>query len=283
MKLIDLSAVRAGLTYSAGHGRIVLLAALIYALAYAIESLTAFRLATGEGPLWHWIVAMMIGFVAIIPALAAFVRIGLGQPARLAAGDDERRLLGVMALIWVLLFTVLGTAGLAVMFMFTALAVINVDVNAQPPEGLVDIYALFGAGEWVVAVILLAAFAGFSLWFVSRLAISLPATLESGRVRVLSIWPASSGHWIEIGLSLLAAAAPGLLILIGFNYLAASLTGVWPGAPWAGVDGMAASVILVTLLGALHGVLKIALAAAPACVALGTLYVKYRSEPRLGD
>ncbi|MBI1264931.1 MAG: hypothetical protein GC187_09380 [Alphaproteobacteria bacterium] len=280
MKLIDMSAVHTGLTRAARHGRIALVAALIYALAYALESLTAFRLATGEGPLSHWLLAMLIGFVAITPALAAFVRIGLGQAARLAAGDDERRLLGVMALIWVLLFTVLGTAGLAVMFMFTALAVINVDVNAQPPEGLVDIYALFGAGEWVVAMVLLAAFAGFSLWFVSRLAISLPATLESGRVRVLSIWPASSGHWIEISLTLLAAAAPGLLILTGFNYLAASLTGVWPGAPWAGGDGMGASAILVTLLGALHGFLKIALAAAPACVALGALYLKYRPEPR---
>lgn len=277
MKLIDISAARTGLASVLRHGRIVILAALIYALAYGLESLTAFRLAAGDGALWQWLGAMLIGFAATVPALAAFGRIGLGQPGRLAAGDDERRVLGVMALIWVLLFTVLGTAGLAVMFMFTALAVINVDVGAEPPAGMVDIYALFGAGEWVVAGLLLAAFTGFSLWLVARLAVSLPATLDSGRVRVLSIWPVSSRRWIEISLTLLAAAAPGVVILIVFNLLVQAMFGIWPGAAHLGAE--TGSLAAVTLLGAVHGGLKLALVIAPGAVALGALYIKFPSEP----
>lgn len=276
MSLIDISAARTGLFSLMRHGRIALLAAAIYALAYGLESLTAFRLAAGDGALWHWLGAMVIGFAATVPALAAFARIGLGQAARLAAGDDERRVLGVMALIWVLLFTVLGTAGLAVMFMFTALAVINVDVGAEPPAGMVDIYALFGAGEWLVAAVLLVAFTGFSLWLVARLAVSLPATLESGRVRVLSIWPASSERWVEIALTLLAAAAPGVAILIVFNLLVQAAFGIWPGASHLGAE--AGSLLVVTLLGAVHGALKLALVIAPGAAALGALYIKLPSD-----
>lgn len=276
MKLIDISAARTGLDSVVRHGPLALAAAAIYALAYALESLTAFRLAAGDGPLWHWLGAMLIGFAATVPALAAFGRIGLGMPARLAAGDDERRVMGVMALIWVLLFTVLGTAGLAVMFMFTALAVINVDVNAEPPAGMVDIYALFGTGEWIVAGALLAAFTGFSLWFVARLSVSLPATLASGRVRVLSIWPASSQRWVHIALTLLAAAAPGAAILVLLNLAAHALFGVWPGASHLGAE--TGSMLAVTMLGALHGVLKLALVIAPGAAALGALYIKLPSD-----
>ena len=276
MTLIDISAARTGLFSVMRHGRIALLAAAIYALAYGLESLTAFRLAAGEGPLWHWLGAMLIGFAATIPALAAFGRIGLGQAGRLAAGDDERRVLGVMALIWVLLFTVLGTAGLAVMFMFTALAVINVDVGAEPPAGMVDIYALFGAGEWIVAAVLLAAFTGFSLWFVARLSVSLPATLASGRVRVLSIWTASSQRWVHIALTLLAAAAPGAAILVLLNIAAHAIFGIWPGASHLGAE--TGSLLAVTLVGALHGALKLALVIAPGAAALGALYIKLPSD-----
>lgn len=278
MTLIDMNAARAGLSLTLRYARLALLAGLIYALAYALEAVTAARLASGAGPLWHWLAAMLVGFAAVVPAIAAFVRIGLGQPARLAAGDDERRLLGVMALIWVLLFTVLGTAGLALMFMITALAVINVDVTAEPPSGPVDIYAQFGTGEWLVASVLIAAFAGFSLWFAARLALSLPSTLDSARVRVLSIWPVSSGRWIEIALTLLAAAAPGLAILMALNVAAAAVTGVWPGAAYTDAMEAPAPLLVVAALGGLHGLFKIALAAAPACAALGVLYVKYRSD-----
>ncbi|WBQ13888.1 hypothetical protein L2D00_04190 [Hyphomonadaceae bacterium BL14] len=276
MNLIDLPSARTGIVSVLRHGRIALVAAAIYALAYALESLTAFRLAAGEAPLWQWLGAMVIGFVATVPALAAFGRIGLEQAGRLAVGDDERRVLGVMALIWVLLFTVLGTAGLALMFMLTALAVINVDVAAEPPAGMVDIYALFGIGEWIVAGFLLIAFVGFSLWLVARLAVSLPATLHSGRVRVLSIWPVSSKRWIEISLTLLAAAAPGVAILIAFNLTAQALFGVWPGAAHLGAG--AGSLAAVTLLGAIHGALKLALVIAPGAVALGALYIKFPSD-----
>lgn len=276
MKLIDISAVHTGLASVLRHGPLALAAAAIYALAYALESLTAFRLAAGDGPLWHWLGAILIGFAAAVPALAAFARIGLGQSARLAAGDDERRVLGVMALIWVLLFTVLGTAGLAVMFMFTALAVINVDVNAEPPAGMVDIYALFGTGEWIVAALLLAAFAGFSLWFIARLSVSVPATLASGRVRVLSIWPASSQRWVHIALTLLAAAAPGAAILLLLNLAAHALFGVWPGASHLGAE--TGSLLASTLLGGLHGGLKLALVIAPGAAALGALYIKLPSD-----
>ncbi|KAA5804716.1 hypothetical protein F1654_01560 [Alkalicaulis satelles] len=281
MKLLDMTSARTGLALTVRHARLALLAGGVYALAYALEAVTAARLSAAEGPLWHWLLAMLAGFVAVIPAAAAFVRLGLGQGARLSLGQDERRLLGVMALIWVLLFTVLGTAGLALMFMITALAVINVDVTAQPPAGPVDIFALFGTGEWIVAIVIMAAFAGFSLWFAARLAFSLPSTVDSARIRVLSIWPASSGRWVEIGLTLLAAAAPGLVILIAWNAAAASLTGIWPGLPYQGAEGEAAPLALIAGLGALHGLLKIALAAAPACAALGALYVKYQSDSPL--
>jgi len=148
-------------------------------------------------------------------------------------------------------------------------------VQTLPPEWW-TIYALFGAGEWIVAAVLLIAFTGFSLWPVARLAVSLPATLASARVRVLSIWPVSSSRWIEITLTLLLAAAPGLVILLVFNAAAHAAFGVWPGAAHLGAEG--GSLMAATVLGAAHGAVKLALVIAPGAVAMGALFMKFPSD-----
>lgn len=280
MKIIDMSAVRAAWRFPLDHAGPVALGALLYAPVFAAQSVwsaqaTAFT--PGAAPLA--ILAALAGLAIFVVSLAAWGRLALGMEAggllghRL--GADERRLGIAALLILVLTFTVLGTAFLTMAFMIAALALINVDPDAPAPEGRIDIFALLGPGETAVAAVIFAVFALFSLWFFLRLALCYPATLASGRLQVLTAWPLSGqGRALSVLLTVVAACAPGVLILAAFNGLSEALIGAWPASASSALD---ARVITTDLLAfgfasAVHGALKIALVGAPAASALCALY-----------
>ena len=177
MNLTDLSAVRAAWRFLTDHPAPVGFAAVLYAPVFSAQSVWSAQAAVaapGAAPLA--ILAALIGLAVFVVSLAAWGRLALhGDGAGLFAhrlGADERRMGVVTLLLLVLTFTVLGTAFLAVAFMIAALALINVDAGAPAPEGRIDVFAMFGPGEMTVAVIVIGAFALFSLWFFLRLALA---------------------------------------------------------------------------------------------------------------
>jgi hypothetical protein len=278
--------VRAAWRFIIDHPGPVAFAALLYAPVFAAQSVWSAEAAVGApGAAPLAILAALIGLAVFVVSLAAWGRVALhGDGAGLFAhrlGADERRMGVVALLLLVLTFTVLGTAFLAVAFMIAALALINVDPDAPAPEGRIDIFAMFGPGETVVAVIVITAFALFSLWFFLRLALAYPATMALGRVQVLTAWPLSRGlRAAQMLTGTLVACAPGLLILAALNLISNAVLGAWPLSAASATQGDAVDVSLTAfaLVSAIHGALKIALIGAPTAIVLCRIHDRAAQE-----
>ncbi len=288
MTLIDTQAIRRAWRFPLDNPAIVIAAAVLYGIVFAAQSWFTARVEAGDAgaaPL-----GLAAGFAALfvfVLAMAAWARAAFGQSPKgvfgLTIGGDEGRLAWSAFLVLILSLTVLGTAFLAVAFMIAALALINVDPGAPPPaEGEVDLFAMFGAGEMAVATVIFVVFAVFSLWFFLRLAMAYPATMESGRIKILSVWPLSGrGRSLRILSTVLAASSPGILVLALFNLAAAALFDVYPASAQsaAGEDGgLLIAAPLFWTLAVTYGVGKVALVGAPACSALCALYENLTAE-----
>lgn len=283
MTLIDPRTLAAAFRFPFENARLVASGAVAYGAVFAVQTLATAHAAMGA----DWgapaaLAAILAAFAIFVVALAAWGRAALGRTgAALRIGGDELRLLHVSILVLILLVTVLGTAFLALAFMLAGLALINVDASAEPPEGFVNIFALYGTGEMIVAIVLGAVFTLFSLWFFLRLALAYPATLDHGRVQVLTAWPLSGQRRAgEMIVALVVCAAPGVAALILFNALCDAALGAWPGAAQslAGEAGFVANPALFALAAFLYGAMKLAFVAAPVAAVLCALYVKYRTE-----
>ncbi len=291
--MIDIPAIRRALLFVPAHFQSVLAGAALYALIFAFQSY--FTALTGAGDVGAAPIAFgfaVLAFFAFVLAMASWGRAALGQARAgvlgLALGPDEGRLSWAAFLILVLSLTVLGTAFLAVAFMIAALALINVDPNAPPPEaGQVDLFGLFGLGEWVVTIVIFAVFGLFSLWFFLRLAMAYPATLDARRIQIMTVWPLSGkGRSVRILTTVLGAALPGVLVLWLFNAAFAALTGVFPAAAQsASGQGGALLVSAPLFLGMafVYGIGKAALVGAPVCAALCALYQDLSEKPPTAD
>lgn len=288
MMLIDLPAVRRALQYPVTSAPAVLAGAGLYAAVFAFQSYFTARAGAGDaGAAPLGLVLGLVALAAFVLAMASWGRVALGKPngpwLGLALGGDEARLGWATVLILILSLTVLGTAFLAVAFMIAALALINVDPEAPAPEGDVDLFAMLGTGEMITAGVIFTVFALFSLWFFLRLAMAYPATLDSGRIQIMSIWPLSGqGRSVQILTTVLAAALPGVVLLGLFNLAAAGVIGVYPASAQSGageLGTLSVSAPLFLALAFVYGFGKAALVGAPVCVALCALYQNLRAAP----
>ena len=249
-----------------------------YAVLFAIQSALTAAAAGGWGPGAPLAFAMiLLAFAAFIPALSAWTRAELGEGAGFGWGEGETRLILVVLLVLALLFTVVGTALLMLAFMLGALAIIGAQREGmtEPPEGFVNIFALFGTGEWIVAGLLIAAFTGFNVWLFARLALSVPATIARGRVQVLAAWPLSGGRVVEMIILTLIAAAPGLAILAMFNLASEAAFGFLPASASSAADASPAAFAAVSLV---YGFAKMIALGAPLAALFARLFRIYDAE-----
>lgn len=274
MTIIDLSAVRAGWRFVMQNPVPVAAGAGLFALLSAVQT-TLWASGGVEFPAARPLAMLVaaLAFVAFIMALAAWGRMMYGRGGTgvlgLQLGGDEGRLALVVLLVLILIFTVVGTAFIALTFMIAALALINVPDGAPQPEQGEELLAqLMGPSEWTVAAIIIAVFAFFSAWFVLRLVLAYPATMKSQSVQVLTAWPASAnGRAITIGASMLATALPGAVIVLAISFILVGLTaGDKPG--------------VVSFIGsAVSGFALMALVSAPVSATLCALYERAPSPP----
>ena len=286
MKLIDLRAVGAAYRFVLDNPTSVRAAAWLYGVVFSVQSLlTAYAHAYAPGAAPGMILFMIAAFGAFVVGWASLGRQALGLPQKgfhgLTLGGDEGRLAWALFLVLLLLTIILMTAGVAMAFMIAGLAFTDMDPGAPQPEGYVNLFELMGPGALAVSVVLVTVFVLFSLWLITRLALTAPATLNERAVRVLSIWPLSRARSIEITLTSLASLAPGVLTLAVFNAICLALLGAGPviAQSAAGEAGqLTVSPVLMLLISALYGAGKIALLAAPLIAALSALYHKYAAE-----
>ncbi|HWA59919.1 MAG TPA: hypothetical protein VG939_01020, partial [Caulobacteraceae bacterium] len=163
------------------------------------------------------LIALAGAFIWICQAQAACYRLALGRPAPGLAGArvtaDVTRLIAVgvlqavlMAILAALVFVVVGAVAYGV---------------ASPGKGFVGAEpgtwraAMGPTGEAIVATVG-AAGLGFLAWARARLAFGAAATVDLGKVQVLSAWPLTRGRVLAVLLAALAAGAPtiGVLALV---------------------------------------------------------------------
>ena len=254
-----------------------------YAVLFAVQSGLTASAAGGWGPGAPLaFVTILIAFAAFIPALSAWTRAELGVPAGYGWSKGETRLILVVLLVLALLFTVVGTALLMLAFMLGALAIIGAQRTGmtEAPEGFVNIFALFGTGEWIVAIVLIAAFAGFNIWLFARLALSVPATLARDQVQVLAAWPLSAGRVIQMIILTVIAAAPGLALLTAFNFASAAAFGFFPASSSSAVGPDGARALGFAAVSFVYGLLKMAALGAPLAALFARLFQVYDGETR---
>lgn len=279
MTLIHTDALKDGFALLLRHPRAVLAASGVCAVIAALEALV-FSLTGEAGPgLIGVTLLVILGFHAWVIAAVLVTRPALGLPGGPVTqrARDVSRLVLVAGLTVILVLTVLGTAFVVLAFMLGALAILGAERTGltEPPEGFVNIFALFNTTEWIIAVALIAVWGAFALSFISRLLPAIPATLERGRVQLLSAWPILQGRGLGGFLTGTLAILPGLIILVGFAFLVESATGYNPA------QGVRADGLHPAGIAALRAVLvggSVALVLAPLLGVHARLYMKFASQ-----
>lgn len=279
MTLIHTDALKDGFALLLRHPGAVLAASGVCAVIAALEALV-FSLTGEAGPgLIGVTLLFILGFHAWVIAAVLVTRPALGLPGGPVTdrARDVSRLVLVAGLTVILVLTVLGTAFVMLAFMLGALAILGAERTGltEPPEGFVNIFALFNTTEWIIAVALIAVWGAFALWFISRLLPAIPATLERGRVQLLSAWPILQGRGLGGFLTGTLAILPGLIVLVGFAFLVESATGYNPaqGVRADGVHPAAIATLRAVLVGG-----SVALVLAPLLGVHARLYMKFASQ-----
>ncbi|MGY6660943.1 MAG: hypothetical protein ACXIVO_01345 [Glycocaulis sp.] len=279
MKLIHADALQDGLALILRHPRAVLAASALCAGIAALEALV-FSLTGEAGPgLIGVTLLFILGFHAWVIAAVLVTRPALG----LAEGDiqdrvrDVSRLVLVAGLTLVLVLTVLGTAFVMLAFMLGALAILGAERTGltEPPEGFVNIFALFSTAEWIIAVALITVFSGFGLWFISRLLPGIPATLARGKVQLLAAWPILQGRGLGGFITGTLAVLPGIVLLVAFAFLVESVTGYNPaqGVRADGLNPLGIALLRAVLVGG-----SVAFVLTPLLGVHARLYMKFTSQ-----
>jgi len=267
--------------------RPVLAGALIYGVIFAVQTLATAYAAAGAG--WGAPTAfalILVGFAVFVVALSSWGRTAIhDQTGGLSFGPDERRLLWVAFLVVLLVGIVVMTAAFLAFCIVLGASMVAISRQGygEPPATAVDTFALLNTAEWSTVWLTAIVFVGFSLWFFARLAMAYPATVDQRKVQVLTAWPFSGKRRaLEIALTLVLAAAPGVTLLVMFNLLSDAVLGAWPGAAQtavaAGADALSVNPVLFGFAALIYGAGKLVLVAAPCAAALCALYIKYRTE-----
>lgn len=193
----------------------------VYQRAYA-DPLTWGAVAAGLTAVWLVCAMVPGGFiltsVAVIAALIILMKKidnpGQGLRSHVNVGQPLVRLLIVGLLLVILIATVMGTALVALAFLFAAFAMVALDRSGveNQPEGVNDAFALFGPTEWLVASPFFIAFGLLAIWILARTFLSFPASFRNEKIQVLSIWPLTSAHLSEIVTAWVQVLLPGLFV-----------------------------------------------------------------------
>ncbi len=231
------------------HPAAVFAPAAVYALLHALQDFVA-----GEGAARQAsaLVLSFAGLAVIVLAVTAWLRAAFGAPRAAGPAGVSLDRTAVQVAIALVLAALLAVTTAAIGFFGVLLLVGGMTIAARDragllaedaPNELVNVFEYFTLFERAVSLGAMALWLVLSLWLAARLTPALPATFADGRVRVLSIWPASRGR------------APAIV--------AASLLAALPGGVLVWLLGLTAPVAGPILSGALQGFAGVAFIAAP--------------------
>jgi len=231
---------------------LVIAPALIYAALHAVQDLVG--TASGAAAQFSGLLVGFAGLIVIVLAVTAWLRDRFEQPQPagplpFALGDQEVQVAVSLLLTGLLAVSVAVLGFFGVLLLVGGMMIAARDREGQlaepAPEELVNILEYFNMFERLVTFGAMGLWLILTLWLTARLTPALPATIASGRVRVLSIWPASSGRAPGVVLASLVTAAPGGALVWALGLTAPVLGAIAAGAlqAFAGIALMAAPLI----------------------------------------
>ena len=142
--------------------------------------------------------------------------------------SHARRMAIIILLLVILFGTILGTALVALSFMFSALAMIGMSREGleSMPDGLTNAFVFFGPAEWAIAAVLSGGFAWLAVWLVARTSMAIPASFALGQIKVLSVWPLTWHRVSEVISALVLVTGSGVLIQLVLVWLRIQTSGL---------------------------------------------------------
>jgi len=232
-----LRSVAAAYAFLISHWHRALLAAAPYTVAY-VAQLVMLRVVEADGGQNSTLMSISLGLsvVTVIASLAlsaSMLRMAVKGDYSgrfgLKLGEDEWRMFLVSLLVFLLTVLVF-----VMIFMFWAVFFSMIATGALERAGIDPEASGFELGEAVsymtgadwAAVVATGALGGFLMaWLSARLVLAYPATIDKGKVLVLTVWPLSNGMAWRIALALLLTAIPLIAVEIGVYELIAALSG----------------------------------------------------------
>ena len=215
-----------------------LVVTLPLALATVWNSVLAAQVYRADAkPFDLYILSLLVLVLVAIPVHAALLRRALngtvGPAFGVRIGGDEGHLAIVALLLGILVFTVLGAAGLGLVAVIAGLDLAaRAGADAPPIDSeVVDavmpmLGEYFGTGEWIAAGVAIAVFSIFAIWFLSRLSLAYAATIARGKIQALSSFALTRGRWIAVAIILVAALLPGMALRYGLEAMVSASLGL---------------------------------------------------------
>jgi len=172
-----------------------------------------------DKPFGLFLLALIFASLSLlIPKAVLMRRAGLAVVNTEARGSlirDIRRYAIVWLLLFILGFTVLGSAGFALIAMLAALDLAaRSEANAPAIDSdaadtaLPQLGEYFGQTEWVIAALVIAGFGFFAAWFQARLSLAYAMTTARQAVHALSSFALTRGRWMAAFIAFFVASIP---------------------------------------------------------------------------
>lgn len=228
--------VAAAYAFLISHWHRAMLAAAPYTVAYIAQLLLLRVVGQGGGETGLEAGVLLLSVVTVIASLAlsaSMLRMAvLGDYSGrfgLKLGRDEWRIFLVSLLVFALTVLVF-----VMVFMFWGVVFSMIASGALEREGidpeasgfdLVQAASYMTTADWGAVIVTGGLVVFMMAWLSARLVMAYPATIDKGRVLVLSVWPLSNGMAWRIALALLLTAIPLVAIEIGLYELLTLVTG----------------------------------------------------------
>lgn len=228
--------VAAGYAFLISHWHRAMLAAAPYTVAYIAQLLLLRLVGQGQSSAGLEMLILVLSVVTVIASLAlsaSMLRMAvLGDYSGkfgLKVGRDEWRLFLVSILVLALTVLVF-----IMVFMFWAVFFSMIATGALERAGidpetsgldLIEAMAYMNTADWGAVVVTGSLGVFVMAWLSARLILSFPATIDKGRVLVLSVWPLTNGMAWRIALALLLASIPLIAVEIALYEVLSFLIG----------------------------------------------------------
>ncbi|MEC9251258.1 MAG: hypothetical protein VX501_11455 [Pseudomonadota bacterium] len=170
----------------------------------------------------------------------------------LKLGHDEWRVFIVSILVGVLMFVSLVLALMffvAVMLSVAGGALQRAGISLEESNAEMDMaWSYLSTADWAVLAVVGLLGLALVMWLSARVSLAMPATIDRGRVLVLSVWPLTNRNAWRVAAATVLAIGPLLLVEAGLYNLLGMVLGERPFEQLeliSAVEGDAASMSIV--------------------------------------